>query len=315
MNTPITHQVTVLDANGRPYDPDLSPYLPAGVVPAPEQGYFLLPRSATPLTGVDAHYHREDKVWRYDNTYYNNQNLALEHRQYPACIAWCRPVHAAVSLHERMKEYAETGRKLVKIEPQSVTEKSVQQTLAEVLKRIESLEDRLGSPTYPPNAAAKPEDTKVKQGDWAVCLANSGCKSFVKDGIYKIKDLSGNCLNLEKDEKGSSTNSWHKSYFRKATSAEISAHLAAESEKERAKSKKVTVAGVAGVQYTSIYHPGYVQFGCAKISNGLIRDLDVVLANPAIYVSGNRFAESVTIGAATFTKEDIARLAANLIDS
>ena len=86
-----------------------------------------------------------------------------------------------------------------------------------------------------------------------------------------------------------------------------------EAEEAAAKARQVTVT-VDGQAYTAEYHPGYVQFGCAKIDNRLIRvAYELFTQGEVVRGLGNRHIEAVRIGRGEFTRDQLVVMVPQLL--
>ena len=72
---------------------------------------------------------------------------------------------------------------------------------------------------------------------------------------------------------------------------------------------------VDNVDYKAVFKPGYVEFGCARISNQVILDANNLFgAKGAVDVcSGNRKIEAVQIGKGLFTGEVLVKMVKKLL--
>lgn len=154
------------------------------------------------------------------------------------------------------------------------------------------------------------ECDEIKVGDWVVFMYDG------RDTIHKTTAAHQNgifhsawgslCFVLDPppDMGGLQSSSAHRIYLRKATPAEIAAHLAAH---------EVRVNG-----YAAVFYPRYVQFGCARIDNRLIRSAYAFVRTARGGMSygnrGNRTGDSVKIGAGVFDHDTLAKLVKQLKD-
>lgn len=292
------------DVNGAPYNPDLSPFYQSVIArPETKANCFILPENATGKSG--------DFWWDFIGCYWQRSNyqgiLGVQARECPSVLAaYCRPISNDLELYARMQEYASKYGGQKARDEMAKARTSVKDRLSAAMNRRAELDAEIARL----ETAAKAEE-EIKVGDWVVALENCG-GAYHKDGLYLVKKsnsgLKGYVCTVA-DDYGSTTNAWGKHKFRKATPAEISAHLArVEAE------KKVTVHSSDGGNYTAEYRRGYVQFGCAQISNDILRDVAQFVEDHRDVRLGNRRVESVLIGRGTFTHEILQRLVKNLLD-
>lgn len=146
--------------------------------------------------------------------------------------------------------------------------------------------------------AKQKERDEVKVGDWVVVTFEGPMAELQKGRVYRIRSRSSHGDYLFEGQT-ECLGTWN---VRKATPAEVKAHLAAQ---------EVTVT-VNGTHYRAGFSTGVVVFGCAKIDNRLIRAAHELTQMGERL--GNRTAGSVKIGAGEFTHEVLAKLVKQLKD-
>lgn len=161
----------------------------------------------------------------------------------------------------------------------------------------------------PAEVEARTGASQIKAGDWVVCLddslPNRGKERLTKGTLYKVEALGdANGYHLEGDPNGS----WRGSRFRKATAHEIATLQPV-----------IKVKGAGGIEYLAAIQLGWVQFGCAAITNVQLRAAHALFmdAEPtcAHYTSlnggtltGGRSFTKVWIGEGEFTWEVLEKL-------
>ena len=269
-----------LDINGRPFSMDLSPWAATHPdtkrVPA---NWFVLPVSA--ILREEDQFHDGDR-W----TETNYPGTRAGRQSYP----YIRPISADPGLHNRMQAYAKGERVPDGAAPAATPPQDLDAALAAAKEQCALLEKQVK------------ERDEIKVGDWVVRRAGDidplGSKP-VPQGPIQVSRIESYTFWFDLTNDG-----WFKERFRKATLAEIAVHL------EEARKVTITVEGTA---YEAVYHEGFVQFGCARIDNGMIRaaaDLTARLAAPL----GTRVVKAVQIGKGLFTEADLDKLALNLVD-
>lgn len=150
-----------------------------------------------------------------------------------------------------------------------------------------------------------------KKGDYVICKER-GVLGLTIDNIYLInKEVLGELIDII-DDFGDGKG-YFSSRFRKATVAEVDKHLK-DIENNKIKENQVFIT-VDGGEYFSEYKKGYVQFGCAKIDNLIIRNCFLIFTKTNnSMISGNRAIESIQIGKGSFTFAMIEKMYKNLID-
>lgn len=276
----ITHPKT--DANGRPFSLDLSPAFGfADEVVDPGDRHFILPIN-TILAELDQ---RRD----YDGIWAVTDNVGHRLDHSGSARPYRRAISADPGLYARMRAYA-LG------QDQSYLGKPPQPSTVDRLTTARAEVARL-------EAEVKAE-SEIKVGDWVVAIG-SFRDELTKDRLYRVNrnDFS---IGIEKDDRGSAANGWPASKWRKATPVEIDAHL---------KSLRVEVAGEGGKLYQAVPRSSYVQFGCAYIANGDLRDAHAFLTSrPKWSGPVNRAAKAVQLGAGLFTLDILTRLLPQLTD-
>jgi hypothetical protein len=330
--------MTNTDINGQEYNPDLSPHVPVDLmhevklVPADS---FVLPENEILKRG-DRLYKTVDVSHRYEwqDTDRRGQTVRSGYSVY------IRRIKDDPTLYAKMQEYAGRGRGLVEL-----VEKNLVQELDKAKKLVRELEEKLNNnikvgdwvvsipssgdtmpftaevsyvsidgrelmlqgmfemfPTKRFHKATEAEvayqkiNSKIKEGDWVTTIFGYNC---IKTGtVGKVSSINNGAGILYLDD---SVDGHLIGRFRLSTPVEISSEL------NRRNVVKVTVDGV---EYVSEYNTDYVQFGCAKISNAIIREA-ASLCKRSVDL-GNRDVTAVQIGKGLFTKEMLEKLKENI---
>jgi len=276
-----------LDINGRPFSLELSPHVGScpEEVPLVPKDSFILPASET-LREEDRYYLSGGEYWAKTN----EVGAKAGSRSFP----YVRLIKDDQELYARMQAYAGA------MAPATlVPDNQLESELAATEKRLNELKERIR------------QKDEIKAGDWVVVKEGKDGE-LVVGFIDKVLTLDKTYLSLE-----NSCGFWFINRFRKATPAEIEGHLKKlekeKEEKEKKESKNVEVT-VDGVVYRTEYKRGHVQFGCAKISNRVIRAANDLCFPSNPVPERYRKVEAVQIGRGLFTREQLGRLAINLVD-
>jgi hypothetical protein len=272
------NNIPTFDVNGRPFSLNLSPWGgnhdDIAFIP---DGYFALPGNTT-LKKTDKY-----RLGRWVTTgcpgdQIKNSNSGME--KYP----YIRKISDDPELYQVMQEYASGGKAPVVAD--TVTDpKELDTLIAETRAALEKLEK------------------KKKEISMLNYRIGEHVVSILKGTVHYISDASEDHIYIDGKSRDSRMG-WSRSEFRPATYKEIKAYHEAQ---------KIVEVVVNVTTYKGEYHKGFVKFGCAQISNQLIRYChDAVNADCG--ENGNREVEAVQIGKGLFTKDMLRKLAANMID-